>query len=67
MAFAAANKAMHVVGMGIVNQHAHGGVRIERVARLPVLRLSFQPRQELVSDALLEQQTGPGDAHLSRL
>ena len=43
LAFAAANKATHVVGMGIVNQHAHGGVRIERVAWLPVLRLSFQP------------------------
>ena len=51
--------------MGVVNQHAHGGVWVEWVARLPVLRFGFQSRQELVGDALLQQQAGAGDAHLA--
>ena len=51
--------------MGVINQHAHGGVRIERVTRLPVLRLRFQQCQKFVGDALLQQQAGACDTHLA--
>ena len=51
--------------MGVINQHAHGGVGVERVARLPEASLLLQTAEELIGNAVFNQQAGPGDAHLA--
>ena len=51
--------------MRIVDKRAHRGFRIQRVARLPVFRLLFQQGDELVGNALFQQQTRTGDTNLA--
>ena len=51
--------------MGVVDQHAHSGIRVEWIARLPALCLLFQEIEKAVGDALFQQQAGTGDTDLA--
>jgi len=65
MRFAGANKAVDAIGVAVVDQHAHGGIRVERIARLPAFGLLFKEIEKPVGNALLKQQAGSGDTDLA--
>ena len=65
MRFAGANKAVDAIGVAVVDQHAHGGIQVERIARLPALLPALLQVEKAVGDALLKQQTGTGDTDLA--
>ena len=59
-----ANKRVDGIGVRGVDEHPHRAVGVERIARLPLAGLRLQPCQEVISDALFEQQAGAGDTDL---